>query len=172
MDLSPEQIAAIRSVLWSAFAATDDPMAESDWEHALGGLHFVVEDGGVIGAYASVAERPIRIGGRLLRTGYLEAVAVAPDRHGRGIGSVLMGEVDGYIRDNFELGALGTGVHHFYERLGWFTWRGESFVREPGGGLRATPDEDGYIMVLQTPSTPALDPKASIECDSRDGEAW
>ncbi len=66
-----------------------------------------------------------------------------------------MRDVSGYIVDRFELGALGTGVHGFYERLGWRTWTGPSTVRMPDGD-RPTPDDDGYLMVLATPSTPPI----------------
>ena len=89
-----------------------------------------------------------------LRTGFVEAVAVEPVRHGNGLGSMLMEAVDAYIVAGFELGALGTGRHAFYQRLGWRTWLGPSSVRAPGGD-QPTPDEDGDILVLETPSTPS-----------------
>src|SRR2546426_796867 len=69
------------------------------------------------------------------------------------------------------LGALGTGRYRFYERLGWLRWAGPSFVRT-AGGLRPTPDEDGYILVLPTPSSPPLDQSAGISCDWRPGDVW
>lgn len=84
---------------------------------------------------------------------------------------MLMEGVNSYIRDRFELGALGTGRHHFYERLGWKTWQGPTLVRMPEGARR-TPDEDGYILVLPTPASPELDLAASITCDMRPGDAW
>ena len=82
-----------------------------------------------------------------------------------------MREVNAYIRDRFELGALGTGEQAFYERLGWVTWRGPTSVRAPEGSRR-TPDEDGYILVLATPASPPLDLAAPISCDWRLGDAW
>ena len=66
---------------------------------------------------------------------------------------------------------LGTGRHRFYERLGWQTWRGPTSVRAPEG-MQRTPDEDGYILVLTTPSSPPLDPAAPISCDWRVGDVW
>ncbi|MGZ6267258.1 MAG: GNAT family N-acetyltransferase, partial [Candidatus Limnocylindrales bacterium] len=65
----------------------------------------------------------------------------------------------------------GTGRHHFYERLGWRTWTGPSCVRT-AAGLLPTPDDDGYILVLATPSSPPLDLSAAIECDWRPGDVW
>jgi len=106
-----------------------------------------------------------------LRTGYVEAVATAPDRQGRGLGSRILTEVAADIRARFELGALGTARHTFYERLGWLRWRGPSAVRGPMGERR-TPDEDGYILVLPTPSSPPLDLDAPISCDWRAGDVW
>ncbi len=122
-------------------------------------------------AHASVVERTIHVGDRPLRTGYVEAVATAPEQQRRGLGTLVMAEVGAIIRDGYELGALGTGVHPFYERLGWITWRGPTAVRTTDGLLR-TPDEDGFIMVLPTPMSPALDLEATISCDSRPGDAW
>ena len=126
---------------------------------------------GEIVAHASVVERELHADGHPLRTGYVEAVATAPDRQGTGLGSLVMADVTSYIRETFELGALGTGRHRFYERFGWLTWAGPSFVRT-ADGLRATPDDDGYLLVLGTPSSPPLDRTAAISCDWRPGDVW
>jgi aminoglycoside 2'-N-acetyltransferase I len=101
----------------------------------------------------------------------VEAVATAPDRQGTGFGSLVMEDVTSYIREQFELGALGTGRHSFYERLGWITWNGPSSVRTVEGAYR-TPDDDGYIKVVATPSSPPLDLAAPISCEWRAGDAW
>jgi aminoglycoside 2'-N-acetyltransferase I len=169
--LTAAEVAEIRDLLWAAFASPDDAMTESDWEHALGGTHLVLEVDGVIACHAAVVEREIHAGERVLRAGYVEAVATLPALQGRGLGTHLMTAVGALIRDTFEIGVLGTGVQRFYERLGWRTWPGPSFVRAPEG-LRPTPDEDGYIMVLATPTTPPLDPVARLSCDWRPGDAW
>ncbi|HEY8845086.1 MAG TPA: GNAT family N-acetyltransferase [Candidatus Limnocylindrales bacterium] len=170
-DLSASEVAIIRTLLWAAFPPGDDGMTEDDWKHALGGTHFILEFDGEIVAHASVVERELHVGGKPLRTGYVEAVATAPDRQGIGLGSRLMGEVTAWIRDRFELGALGTGRHSFYERLGWRTWTGPSSVRTLNGDRR-TPDDDGYILVLATASSPPLDPSAPMSCDWRAGDVW
>jgi aminoglycoside 2'-N-acetyltransferase I len=149
----------------------EDRFTEEDWDHAIGGLHFVLDDEGVIVTHASVVERELQIDGRPLRTGYVEAVATAPHREGTGLGSLVMADVTAYIRETFELGALGTGRHHFYERLGWQTWTGPAFVRE-AGDLRRTLDEEGYILVLATPSSPPFDLADPISCDWRPGDVW
>jgi aminoglycoside 2'-N-acetyltransferase I len=170
-DLTAAEVAAIRALLWDAFGSGEEGMTEDDWEHARGGTHFVLEVDGKIVGHASVVEREIHIGDRPLRTGYVEAVATAPDHQGTGLGSLVMGDVTGYIRERFELGVLGTGRHRFYERLGWQTWGGPPSVRTRDGARR-TSDDDGYILVLATPSSPLLDLTAPISCDWRQGDVW
>jgi aminoglycoside 2'-N-acetyltransferase I len=168
----PPDVAAIRDLLEAAFGQEDEErFSDDDWDHALGGTHFVLEQDGVIVAHASVVERELHVGGRPVRTGYVEAVATAPDWQGSGLGSLVMADVTTYIRDRFDLGALGTDRHSFYARLGWQTWTGPSSVRTPVGPRR-TPDEDGYIMVLPTPTSPPLDRSAPISCDWRPGDVW
>ena len=171
-ELGPADVAAVRALMVEAFGDDEeDAFRDEDWEHALGGIHVVAEVDGLIVAHASVVERELHVGGRPLRTGYVEAVATAPDRQGQGFGTLVMDEIGSIIREGYELGALGTGSHDFYQRLGWQTWRGPAFVRGPGGDRR-TPDEDGCILVLSTPRSPALDLTAAISCDWRPGDVW
>jgi aminoglycoside 2'-N-acetyltransferase I len=134
-------------------------------------MHFVLEADGEIVAHASVVERELHVDGRPLRTGYVEAVATAPDRQGRGLGSSVMQDVISFIRERFELGALDTGSHGFYERLGWMTWTGPTSVRTADGPIR-TPDEDGDVMIVPTPASPPLDLTAPISCEWRPGDVW
>lgn len=171
-ELTAAEVAIIREILGAAFGTEEDErFTESDWDHAVGGVHFALDLDGEIVAHASVVERDIRVGGRPLRTGYVEAVATAPGRQGVGVGSFLMADVTSWIRERFELGALGTGRFHFYERLGWERWAGPSAVRTPGG-TRPTPDEDGYILVLRTSCTPPFELAGPISCDWRSGDVW
>jgi len=172
-ELNALDIAAVRALLDEAFGDdAEEAFAEQDWEHALGGLHFVAEMEGRIVGHASVVPRTLWVGGRPLRTGYVEAVATEPRAQGRGIGTALMRAAGAHIEGGYELGALGTGGHQFYERLGWRAWQGPSFVRAPDE-VRRTPDEDGYILVLETPTTPQpLDLGSPIACDWRTGDVW
>ena len=170
-QLTPAEVAALQGLMAEAFAADEHGgFTDDDWAHALGGIHVLADDGGRIVSHASVVARDIHVGGRPLRTGYVEAVATAVDRQGHGIGTAVMRTVASHL-DTYELGALGTGSHGFYERLGWVTWRGPSSVRTTDGE-RPTPEEDGYIMVLRTPLTPPLDLDAPISCEWRPGDAW
>ena len=150
----------------------DEPFDDDDWQHALGGVHVIAELDGRVVAHASVVPRILHVGGRPLRTGYVEAVGVHPSAQRRGLGTWVMRAANDLIAEGYELGALGTGDQPFYERLGWRVWRGPSSVRAPDGDL-PTPDEDGFIMVLAVPSTPPwLDLDAPISCEWRAGDDW
>lgn len=176
--LEPTEIETIRELVWTAFrdghaagADRDAAFSEDDWDHALGGMHVVLDVDGEIVSHAAVVERRMRIGAVTLRTGYVEAVATAVGRHGRGYGSQVMRAVAEWIHEHFELGALDTGRQSFYERLGWAAWKGQVFVDGPGG-REHTPEEEGGILVLVTPTTPDLDPLAPIACEWRRGDVW
>ena len=170
-ELSDDALAAIRTLLDAAFAPDDPFFPDSDWEHALGGMHFVASLEGHTVGHASVVERELHVGRRSVRTGYVEAVATAPALQGRGVGTLVMRAANDHIRALYELGALGTGEHGFYQRLDWLTWQGPTFVRAPDGERR-THDGDGGIMVLATPKTGPLDRSAPISCDWRAGDVW
>lgn len=171
-ELTRSELVAIRALLERAFGSDEEErFTDADWDHSLGGVHFVLDIAGEIVAQASVVERELHIGGRTLRTGYVEAVATEPERQGAGFGSLVMADMTAWIRDRFELGGLGTGRQGFYQRLGWLTWIGPSSVRM-ADNERPTPEDDGYIMVLPTPSSPPLDLTAPISCDWRPGDVW
>ena len=170
-ELSRADLAAIREVVWAAFADDPESFTEQDWDHALGGVHFVLEYEGAIVAHASVVERELHAGEHRLRTGYVEAVATRPDLQGKGHGAAVMRQVGEYIDETFPLGALDTGIQSFYERLGWVTWKGPTFVRTRSGVVR-TEEDDGNVMVRLTPSSPDLDLAAPISCEWRSGDVW
>lgn len=166
--LSTDLAASLRALLDEAFAGE---IRNQDWEHALGGWHAVVSEGGRPLAHAAVVERPIDVGGRRFRAGYVEAVATAPGAQGAGHGTRVMRAINDIIRRDFELGVLGTGAHHFYERLGWERWQGLTYVIRPDGRVRS-PDEDDAIMVLRTGPSVSVSLRESIACTERDGDDW
>jgi aminoglycoside 2'-N-acetyltransferase I len=144
------------------------------WESIGPGVHVIAEDaeGRAVG-HAAIVERLLYPGETTLSAGYVEAVAVAPELQGRGIGTQVMEEIDRMIDDAYELGALGTGSHGFYARLGWEVWRGPTWIRERDGSLHRSPDEDGDILVRLTPATPpGLDLSLPLAVDWRPGEVW
>jgi aminoglycoside 2'-N-acetyltransferase I len=170
-DLLPAEVAALHVLFGAAWREDPESFTDEDWDHALGGVHFILEEDGAILAHASVVARELHTSGRRLATGYVEAVATLPIHQRRGHGTAVMREVDEYIDQTFQLGALGTGSHAFYERLGWVAWKGPTFVRTDSGLIR-TGEEDGQILVRLTPTSPELDLSAPISCNWRPGDVW
>ena len=165
-DAPQELLDAIRGLLVDAF---DDGFTPEDWEHALGGHHVIAMDGGAVVAHAAVVARHFDVGGRAVSVGYVEAVATDRNRRGQGVGSGVMRAAGDIVRAEYELGALSTGAHEFYERLGWTRWQGPTFVRRGERTVR-TPDEDDGVMVLVTDLD--VDLTSSITCEERAGDDW
>lgn len=168
-ELIDPEVRALRELFDRAWP--DGDFDDTDWEHATGGTHVLAEEDGTILAHAAVVPRTLEIDDRATQAGYVEAVATDPAAGRRGLGSAVMREIGAVIEADYELGALSTGVHGFYERLGWVRWRGPSHVRTPEGVVRTEEDDDG-IMVLPTRSLPKPDVEASIVCEWRDGDVW
>jgi aminoglycoside 2'-N-acetyltransferase I len=169
-ELAPADLDALRSLF--AVAWPDGGFGEDDLQHALGGRHWLLEVEGRIVSHASVVERELHVGGRPLRTGYLETVATLPACQGKGFGSRVVAAASEHIRARFELGGLSTGRVSFYQRMGWERWLGPTSMRLPDGALARTEDDDGGILVLRTPATPPLDLSAPISCEWRPGDVW
>ena len=163
-----EHLPQVRALLDDAFGAA---FSDDDWAHCLGGTHVVLLDGVTVLAHASVVARTLEIGSRPLRTGYVEGVATRPGREGAGFGTLVMAEVGSLIREGFDLGALSTGRHRFYERLGWERWQGPTAARTPSGVARTEEEDDG-VMVLRFGPSAAVDLRSPITCDARAGDAW
>jgi aminoglycoside 2'-N-acetyltransferase I len=144
------------------------------WESIGPGMHVIAEAAGRgVVAHAAIVDRLLYPGDATLRAGYVEAVAVAPDLQHRGLGTRVMEIIDRMIDEGYELGALGTGSHDFYARLGWVVWRGPTSIRERDGRLVRSPDEDGGVMVRNTPPTPpGLDLSLPIAVEWRPDEVW
>ncbi len=148
-----------------------EEMTDEDWEHGLGGMHALVwEDGRVIG-HASVVQRRLLHGGRALRTGYVECVAVRADRRRRGHGGAMMEALERVIRGAYELGALGASDEGaaLYAARGWRHWQGATWGLTPTGPVR-TAEEDGDVFVMEV-SAP-LELTGDLTCDWRDGDLW
>ena len=167
-DLSAQDLAAARALLYDVFG---DELEESDWEHALGGVHALVWEGEELIGHASVVMRRMLHDGRALRCGYVEAVAVRADHQRRGHGGALMEAVERVIHGAYDLGALG-GTDEgapLYLRRGWQVWQGPLFALTPDGVV-TTSDVDGAVYVLQ--SSAPLDQSGELTCDWRDGDVW
>lgn len=167
-DLEAGTRSAIRALLDGAFSN----MTDNAFENSLGGLHALLSDdgAGLIG-HASVVQRHLVAGGRTLRTGYIEAVAVRADRRREGHGDRMMAALERVVRSAYQLGALGASREgaRLYQARGWQLWQGASAALTPEG-VRRTPGKDGSIYVL--PAGPYLDLSGEIVCDWRPGELW
>jgi aminoglycoside 2'-N-acetyltransferase I len=166
-DLDAATRRAARALLDAVF----EDMTDSDWEHALGGVHALVREGTELVGHASLVQRRLLHGGRALRAGYVEAVAVRVDRRGRGHGAALMAALERVVRAAYDLGALSAtdAGGTFYAARGWQLWQGPSSALTPSGVVR-TPDDDGGIYVLRT-EVP-LDVSGELTCDWRDADVW
>ena len=167
-ELTPAELRSARDMLFDVF---EGHFGEHDWEHALGGMHALLFDGGQLVGHASVVQRRIVHGGRALRAGYVEAVGVSAAHRRRGHGAALMAEVERVIRGAYDLGALGTTdmARPFYEARGWQLWQGPSSAMTPRG-IERTPEDDGGIYVL--PMSVKLDLTSEITADWRDADVW
>jgi aminoglycoside 2'-N-acetyltransferase I len=166
-DLNAETLIAARRLLDKVF----DDMTDGDWEHALGGVHALVWEGPELVGHASVIQRRLLHKGKALRAGYVEGVAVRPDRQRRGYGAAMMDELERVVRGAYDVGALGASDEGaaFYAARGWRLWRGPSSALTPDG-IRRTPEDDGCLYVL--PVTIPLDLDGELTCDWRDEDVW
>lgn len=168
-DLPAAELRQVRALLVDAF---DGDFGPADWDHTVGGLHVLVRAGDRLIAHGSVVQRRLLHGGRALRTGYVEGVAVAADRRGRGHGAAVLGRLEDVIGAAYDLGALSAaaGADRFYAARGWRRWTGPTAVLGPDG-VRRTPEDDGGVFVLPAAAVP-LDPAGELACDWRDGDVW
>jgi aminoglycoside 2'-N-acetyltransferase I len=166
-QLTTRLLDAVRALCDEAF----DSFTDDDWAHALGGWHVVLLAGGHPRAHAAIVERTILVGDRPLRTGYGEAVATARAYQGQHFGSRVMAQATALVRREFEFGALATGRHSFYERLGWERWQGATYARD-GDMTRRTEDDDDAVMVLRFGPSAAVDLAATLTCEGRRGDDW
>jgi aminoglycoside 2'-N-acetyltransferase I len=169
-ELSDIELTELRMLLYLAF---EGEFSSEDWDHTLGGRHFLGLRDGAIAAHASVVPRRLHVGERPVNAGYVEGVAVAEDHRRRGFGHSVMEALGEFLTPRYELGALSADerLHGFYGHLGWRCWRGPTAVIVEGAA-QSTPGDDGGVMVLETPSTGPLDKAATLACEWREGDVW
>lgn len=167
-DLDAATQRAARGLLDAVFG---DEMEYEDWDHALGGIHALMWEEGELVGHASVVQRRLLHGGRALRTGYVEGVAVRADRQRRGHGGALMEAIERVVRGAYELGALGASDAgaRLYVARGWRRWEGPTYALTPDGVTR-TAEDDGAVYVL--PVSAEVDVSGELTCDWRDGDVW
>lgn len=107
-------------------------------------------EGGRLLGTVQVYSMPFSIEGAPARPwGCVATVATDPGARGQGIASALMTEADAVMREEFgcACGLLFTGVHGFYERLGWKEQFGH-VVTGRFSGVRGRPPVDDVFGVL------------------------
>ncbi|WP_250035428.1 GNAT family N-acetyltransferase [Paractinoplanes maris] len=169
-DLTAAQREEIRHLLDVAFLGN---FSDDDWDHSLGGLHFLVEEQGTIVAHAAVVQRSFLHGDRTWRCGYVEAVAVHPDRRGQGFAADVMDAAEDIIDRSYDVGALSASAagRGLYVARGWLPWLGRTAVLAPAG-LTSTPEDDGSTFVRFLADGPHLDRAGTLACDFRNGDVW
>lgn len=173
-EVGAEGLLRIRSLLEEAFAERPEgAFGPDDWTHCLGGVHvWAQDDDGAVLAHASVVQRRLLHGDRVLRCGYVEAVAVRADRRRSGLGTTVMEVVDDLIRGGHDLGALGAteAGERLYRSRGWQPWRRFLGHLTPQG-IEPDPAELGTILVLPVAGV-TLDLDGSLVCGPREGDPW
>jgi aminoglycoside 2'-N-acetyltransferase I len=160
-------LTAARTLLDEAF---DGDFSDEDWEHSLGGVHALVWDGDELIGHGAVVQRRLVHGGRALRAGYVEGVAVRADRRRQGVGGAVMAALEDVVRGAYPLGALSASEDAlaFYAARGWQRWRGRTFALTPAGVERTEEEDDGIFVLPVVP----LDLAGDLTCDWRDGDVW
>lgn len=167
-DLDNETRRSAHHMVIDAFAGE---FGDTDWDHALGGMHALIWHRGAIIAHGAVVQRRLIYQGAALRCGYVEGVAVREDWRGQGLAIAILDACEQVIRGGYLLGALSSSDRgrRLYAVRGWLPWRGPTSVLAPAG-LTPTPDDDGSVFVLPVGIT--LDTSAVLTCDWRDGDVW
>lgn len=167
-DLDTETRLGAHQLVIDAFAGE---FTETDWEHALGGMHALIWHHGAIIAHAAVVQRRLLYRGAALRCGYVEGVVVGEDWRGQGLAIALLDAIEQVVRGAYQLGALSSTQRgrRLYTSRDWLPWRGPTSVLAPSG-LTRTPDDDGSVFVL--PTGIDLDASEELVCDWRDGDVW
>ena len=162
-DLEGEARQGAYEMVNDAFAGE---FTDTDWDHALGGMHALIWHHGAIIAHGAVVQRRLLYRGAALRCGYVEAVAVREDWRGQGLAIAILDACEQVIRGGYQLGALSSSDRgrRLYTLRGWLPWRGPTSVIAPAGATRTS------VFVL--PVGISLDATAELACDWRDGDVW
>jgi aminoglycoside 2'-N-acetyltransferase I len=166
-DLGASTTSAIRDLMNAVF----DGVSDDTFDNALGGLHALLYENGELIAHGSVVQRRLLHGGRALRTGYVEGVAVHGGHRRRGHGGTVMAELERIIQAAYHLGALGASPEgaFLYTAREWQLWQGPISAMTPDG-IKRTADLDGAIYVL--PVSVPLDLTGDLTCDYRPAALW
>jgi aminoglycoside 2'-N-acetyltransferase I len=165
--LTNKEYAEIIALTTQAFERDYTPYMEmfTNPTHILGRLN------GKLVSYVAFITRWLQMGNKpLMRAAYIEGLAADLEYRNKGFASQIMNRAAAEIQD-FDIAALSTGSHGFYERLGWKIWEGPLYARKEIE-LIAMPEEQGCVMVYALPKTPPLDITAPLSIEWRALEPW
>ena len=172
-DADPDELCVAEQLVKQSFGTR---FRDDDWHHGLGGTHVFISDAtNTLLAHAAVVSRMIRHGTKTFRVGYVEAVAVRSDLQGRGLGRVLMDQVESIVRANYQLGGLNAidDAVQFYLHRGWTLWTGATAAMDRAGDVIATTNDDDRIMLLSSGlHSVEFEQSAVLTCDWRPGDLW
>jgi GNAT superfamily N-acetyltransferase len=168
-DFSERELQDLTTWLEVAFDDPPGSWPDRHWQDVGTGPHFLIQEDGMLLAHACIGFGHVRAAGRRLVAGFVENVATAPAHRMRGLGSEVMLATQEELARIAEIGVLASGHAHFYERLGWEYWPGQTSVCEPDGRTTLTdPDIDGHVFVFRTPQSPGgLDVLGTLQRDRR-----
>ncbi|MFJ6699143.1 GNAT family N-acetyltransferase [Streptomyces sp. NPDC091272] len=166
--LTPAELGALRGLLDTAF---DGGFADEDWDHSLGGMHALISEEGELIAHGSLIQRRVLHRGHSLRVGYVEAVAVRPDRRRRGLGGRIMAALEEIVDGAYLFGALSASASGaaLYAGRGWQVWPGGLAALGPEGVV-PLPDEEGSTYVRPAAGRNLPDPQSALYFDWRNGD--
>jgi aminoglycoside 2'-N-acetyltransferase I len=145
------------------------------FEELTGSVHVLLRDErGVLVSHAEWVTRWLQPAAHpILRTAYVEAVATAPERQGRGLATAVLRHVSDVLGtdSSWELAALSPSDPAFYAHLGWELWPGPLGIRR-GDCIEPTPSDE-QVMILRLVRTPAtLVTTSLLTAEWRVGELW
>lgn len=150
-ELSEEELENIITLCSNAFDEDFRPYMKD----FIGGIHLLGYHGNTLVSHVLWLKVWVRIENKpLLKTAFLDAVAVDEKYRKRGFASSTMTRFAAEITD-FDIAVLTTESPDFYSRLGWQAWLGPVSFQTVDD--RIIPLKDSTLMVLFLPGTPALD---------------
>ncbi|MFJ3580795.1 GNAT family N-acetyltransferase [Streptomyces sp. NPDC090127] len=167
-ELGAGRLRAVREMLDAAFRGG---FSDEDWDHALGGVHAWIEDERGVAAHGSVIMRRVLHDGRSYRVGYVEGVGVRDDRRRRGLGGLVMAELERVIDGAYVFGALSASEDGaaLYTARGWRAWEGRIEALAPAGVVHL-PEEEGSVYVRPAGGRTLPAPAVALVFDWRDGD--
>ena len=137
---------------------------------ALKSIRVLAVDGDTIIGHAALVERQMQVNGVPVTVGYVEGVAVHPDRQGQGHGKSLMQILCARAQETYAVTMLSTGKQGFYEKLGWVRFLGKSYVTENEQMVRTADEDEGLMVLAANASWHTRD--CVVVCNWREGDVW